>query len=208
MVQAPENQTPQKTREEQRPIQYASEGIGSLFQRDYAIVIRESACTPEHVIEKIRAEFPRFSPSLFADFYGPDVDGVPLTVDDTMHVNIRGAGHCGVQVVHVEACSFTLRTLRGHIEAGRITFTASLNEEGHLVCRIRSRARIYDLPRYLGYEVFGKHVQTEIWETFLERVAEVCGGSPIGGVMTSSARVAEEPGDRPGDHEPTVVPNG
>jgi hypothetical protein len=196
MTQAVERRTEEKTREEQRPIQYASEGVGPLLQRDYVIVLENSGCTAEQVIQKIRAEFPRFSPALLADFYGHDIDGVPLTVGDTMHVNVRGAGHCGVRVVQVDDCSFTLRTLEGHIEAGRITFTASMNEEGRLVCRIRSRARIHNVPRYLGYELLGKHLQTGIWVTFLERVVEVCGGTPIGGVMTATARVQEEPADR------------
>ena len=59
-----------------------------------------------------------------------------------MHVHMRGIGDFGVVVSHVEDGSFTLRTLEGHPEAGRITFGASRDAAGHLVLRIRSRARL------------------------------------------------------------------
>lgn len=85
----------------------------------------------------------------------------------------------------------------------RVSFGADRTEAGHLLLRIRSRARQANLPRYLGYEILGKHVQTKIWTAFLECLARECGGRPLGDVVTSTDEVAEDPADRGETDQPT-----
>jgi hypothetical protein len=185
-----------RSEEERRPVQPATRGVGELLQRDYVIVIEGSAYTPEQVVEMLRRNFPRFSPAELARFTRPSGEVGPLDVGDTMHIRIRGRGECGVIVSHLEPHSLTLRTLGGHPEAGRISFGAYRDAAGRLVCRIRSRSRLRDLVQYAGYRLLGKPAQTETWDTFLERVAETCGGRVLGKVLTSTDRVTESDADR------------
>ncbi|HEU4754628.1 MAG TPA: DUF1990 family protein [Armatimonadota bacterium] len=182
---------PHKSREERRPIHLAPEGAGPLFQRDYVIVVRDPRVTPDEAVRMIRADFPSFSPDEWAKFTRPASETGPLEVGHTMHVRMTGAGHFGVEVTDVEPHSLTLRTLKGHVEAGRISFGAHCDAGGRLVCRIRSRSRLSGVARYLGYELLGKHIQTLVWVTFLRRLAERCGGEPIGDVVQSWDRVSE-----------------
>jgi hypothetical protein len=193
------------TEEERTEIQYPSEGRGPLLQRDYVVVVAQSPCRPEQVVERIRADFPRFSPPELARFTRPPGATWPLRRGDTMHVHIRAVGDCGVQVTHLEPCSLTLRTLKGHPEAGRITFGACEEGSGHLVCRIRSRARQRNRRLLTGYLLGGIHGQTVVWVAFLERLAEECGGRVLGRVITSTDEVQELPEDEGARETPTFV---
>jgi hypothetical protein len=177
-------------------LQLAHDGAGPLLQRDYVAVLEGSHCTPEQALEKILLQFPRFSPEELAKFYHPRDQAAPLALNDRMKIDIRGYGRCEVVVTHLDRHSLTLRTVSGHLEAGRITFGAYADEGGRLVCRIRSRARINNLPIFLGYALFGKAVQTRTWTVFLERLAEACGGRMLGEVVTETDRVSDSPADR------------
>jgi hypothetical protein len=191
--------------EEQRKVQLATEGVGPLLQRDYVIVIEESHCTPEQAVQWVRTDFPRFSPEELARFTLPGDGSRPLDLNDTMHVLMAGTLQCGVQVVHRDRNSFTLRTLEGHPEAGRITFGAYEDEGGRLVCRIRSRARLrHQLHRFI-YQLLGKHPQTRTWIVFLERLAAACGGRRLSEVLTSTEIVPETPADRGAEDTPTFT---
>jgi hypothetical protein len=193
----------EKSREERRAAQPSDQGVGALLQRDYVAVVEGSRCTPEEAVLKIRGDFPEFAPSMLAEFSRPDGKEGPLGLGDTMHIYIRGAGHCAVVASDIEPRSVTLLTLQGHIEAGRISFGASTDEAGRLVCRIRSRSRIGDYPRFVGYHLLGKHAQTRIWTTFLERLAQACGGHLIGRVLLSTDTVYDLPEDQGVRRAPT-----
>lgn len=192
--------------EEQQDIQLATEGAGPLLQRDYVVVLDGSPCTPEAAVAKIRADFPSFSPEELARFTRPVGAAGLLAVGDTMHVSILGVGDCGVKVTHLGPGSLTLRTLKGHPEAGRITFGAFRDEAGRLVCRIRSRARQRSRRLFAGYLMVGIHGQTRVWVTFLERLAAACEGRVLGEVLTSTDEVEELPEDRGVGEAPTLSP--
>jgi hypothetical protein len=183
--------TPEPTPEEQRRVQLAPEGVGPLFLRDYVLTMEGSRCSPEEVIQRMREDFPSLSPDLLAKFTRPKTDAGPLAVGSTMHVDIKGAGHCGVMVTHLEPRSLTLRTQEGHFEAGRITFAAYPDDQGRIVLHIRSRARIRDPHRYVLYGLGGMYAQATIWITFLKRLAAACGGEGVGNVATSTEEVED-----------------
>ncbi len=195
-----------RTQEEQRPVQVAPEGVGPLLQRDYVLTLEGSPCTPEQVIEHIRSDFPRFSPDVLSKFTRTVGEGRPLEVGDTLHVRITGGGHAGVIVSHMDARSLTVRTQEGHMEAGRNTFGAYYDALGRLVLRIRSRSRIRDLPRSVGYWLFGKNAQAEVWCTYLRRLAETCGGHPVGDVAVTTVEVEDTPADEGALELPTFCP--
>lgn len=195
------------SREEQRPTQLAPEGVGPLLQRDYLIRLRGSACTPEQVIDLVRQDLPRYSPDLLARFSRAAADTGPLEVGDTLHVRISGAGHAAVIVSHRDSRSLTVRTLEGHLEAGRNTWGAYYDSEGRLVCRIRSRSRIRDWPRAAMYHwLFGKHAQAKIWSTYVERLGEACGGERVGEVEVTTEEVDDSSADRGEEEGPTFSP--
>jgi hypothetical protein len=154
----------------------------------------------------MRTSFERFSAPEWAEFSRPGDDGKPLEVGDTLRVEIAGAGPCGVRMTHVDEYSLTMRTLEGHPESGRISLGAYHDELGRLVLRIRSRARASDLLHYVGWETIGKHIQSQVWTHFLERLAAECGGRVLGQVGMETEVVPEEPEDRGEGEAPTFRP--
>jgi hypothetical protein len=195
-----------KTVEERRPAQLAVEGTGPLMQRDYVGVIQGTGLTPEDVMLRVRTDFPSFSPKELADFTRPEDATQPLLPGDTMHVFMPGAGHAGVIISQAGPRNLTIRTLKGHIEAGRITFAADRDAAGRLVFHIRSRATIDNFPRLLAYWSAGIHMQTKIWTTFIRRVAEAAGGEILGEVVAATERTRETAADRGGDQTPDQEP--
>jgi hypothetical protein len=196
-------ETAERSREEQRERVPATGGHGPLWQRDYAVALSGSERTPEDVLQLLREDFPAYSPANMAEFTRPEGASGPLEVGDTMHVRITAAGHCGVRVLHLGPRSLTLATLDGHPETGRITFGAYRDEGGRLILRIRSRARISNPLRHIGYRFVGLPAQTRVWIVFLERLAAACGGLRLGDVVHSADHVSELLDDGPGGDTPT-----
>jgi hypothetical protein len=178
------------------PVQVATEGAGPLWQRDYTGVIVDTPYAPEEVLKLLLRDFPSFSPDAGAKFHRLGDPEKPLVVDEEMTIDLRGYGKCVVRVVKIDDRSITLRTLEGHLEAGRITFGAFHDERSRLVFRIRSRARIGGPLRYLGYRLFGMPIQTAIWVEFVQRVAAATGGRLEGEVVVENRKVRELPSDR------------
>jgi hypothetical protein len=194
-----------KSEEERQPVLHAPEGAGPLFQRDYVLTVEGSRLSPAEVIRLLAEDFARFSPEELAEFSRPEH---PLAAGDTLRVDIRGAGLCGVTITRLDEGALTMRTLEGHPEAGRITFGAECTEDGRLILRIRSRARASSPARWLGWEVAGKHLQSLIWIRFLERLAEATGGRPLGDIIMEMEEVPETAADRGDSEEPTFVLGG
>lgn len=181
----------------------ASDGVGPLLQRDYQAAIVETETTPEQLILMLREEFPRFSPDRLCTFKRPEGAEGLLDVGDQLAVWIPGVGWTGVTVAQVDAQSLTLQTVEGHPEAGRITFGATRDPAGNLLFRIRSRARSSDTVRRLGFKVFGKHIQKQIWLAFITNVAEACGGRLEGEVREDTLEVQETLADMAAPEVPT-----
>jgi hypothetical protein len=186
----------------------AAEGHGPLLERDYWVVIQGGHCTPEQAMQRVLAEFPRFSPGELAQFTHPSGGKAPLAVGDVMDIDITGDGKSQVQITRIDARRLTMQTVEGHPEAGRITFGAYLHQDGHLIFRIRSRARLRDRFRLIGYRLLGRAMQTRVWITFCQRVAEECGGRIIGEVQTETREVREELSDRGIAEQPTFTADG
>lgn len=182
-------------RAEKEPI-YAEEGAGPLLKRDYSATIDGTDRTPEQVAEMVRARFCEFAPPETAAFCHAEGGSRPLEVGDELEIKISLVGTCRVRVVHVDAHRLTLRTLRGHPEAGRITFGAGRDGQGRTTFRIGSRTRAGGVLHYLGFLVLGKQMQSRTWIKFVGNVAEACGGSVLDAVHVRTSRCEEEPADR------------
>lgn len=115
-----------------------------------------------------------------------------------------------MRVVHTCKCSITLATLKGHPEAGRITFGAYRAVDGNVVFQVRSRARSSSLITYLGFLVGGDPMQTTTWTDFINNVATTCGSGVVGSVKAETYALEPydvEPGDQTMDC-PTFVAEG
>lgn len=190
-------------------VQTASDGDGPLLQRDFRAAFEGTELSPEQVARLVRERFPEFSPPLIATFGRRQETQRTLQVGDEMDIRLSGFGRCCVRVVHVDGQSMTLRTLEGHPEAGRITFGAERDDEGRLVFRIRSRARIHGKLKYVGYRIAGHVLQTRMWSRFIERLAKSCGGRVAGKVEAEGpTEIEERLPDQGGLDTPTFLAKG
>jgi hypothetical protein len=151
--------------------------------------------------------------ALLKDLYGCDVsrlarDEEGLRVGDEMDVAIRMAGVCRVRVVHRDHNSITLATLRGHPEAGRITFGAYRNEIGDVIFHIRSRARSSTRTRYAGFLFGGEPMQTTTWTDFIDRLAHYAGDGIVGSIHAETIEISDEPDDPEIMRSPTFLATG
>lgn len=173
----------------------ASEGTGPLLQRDYWAVIRESRKTPKEIAAILVEDFYRFAPEELVKFERVDGSSEPLQPGVELAVQIRLAGECRVRVIHRDENSLTLATLKGHPEAGRITFGAYRNKKGDVVFHIRSRARASSSVRYAGFLAVGEPMQTNSWTDFVDRVAHTVGEGVIGVIHAETTETTDEPDD-------------
>jgi Domain of unknown function (DUF1990) len=177
----------------------ASEGKGPLLERDYWAVLEGTRLRPSEIVAEVKSHFHSFVPSDLAAFPGTER---PLRLCDEISISIAGAGDCKVRVVHCDELSLTLATMVGHPEAGRITFGAYRNRDGHVVFHIRSRARSDSVLRLIGFFVAGEAMQTNTWATFVNRVGAMA-GAHVRGVHAQMRQLRDDE-DGPID-EPTYI---
>jgi hypothetical protein len=195
---------------EAHPLQPATAGAGAFLQRDYWAVIDRCRFRPSEVVSLVACRFPELPPPDLVVFERSDEGSGPLEVGDEFEIRIRLAGPCRVRVIHVDACSFTLGTLAGHPEAGRITFGAYRNDRGDVIFHVRSRARSGSLASYLGFQTGGDPMQTTTWTDLVDNVALTCGEGVIGYMHADTLDLDLsdlEPGDEQMDR-PTFVARG
>lgn len=174
------------------PLQPASDGVGPMIQRDYWAVIDRSRCRPSDVVKLIASHFPELPPSDVVVFErNRGEDPAALEVGDELDIRIRLAGPARVRVVHTCKCSITLATLKGHPEAGRITFGSYRAADQNVVFHIRSRARSSSLFTYLGFLIGGDPMQTTTWTDFVNNVATNCGEGVLGTVQAETRTLDE-----------------
>ncbi|WP_239576745.1 DUF1990 family protein [Archangium primigenium] len=189
-------------------LQCATDGAGPLLQRDYWALIERSRYTPEEVMEFVSARFPEFPPEALVVFERLGGGDGPLEVGEELKVDIRGAGECRVRIIHRDAQSFTIATLPGHPEAGRITFGAYRNDEGDVIFHIRSRARSGSGIIYLGFYSGGEAMQTNTWTDFVNNVALTCGEGVIGFIHAETTVMEKAHEDADDIQGPTYLARG
>ncbi|HVL66378.1 MAG TPA: DUF1990 family protein [Vicinamibacterales bacterium] len=176
----------------------ASAGVGPLLQRDYWAVFDGCRLTPSEVVAHVRAHFCELPPSSIVSF--TTAGGLAIGCD--LDIRILPAQQCCVRVIHENAQSFTLGTLRGHPEAGRITFGAYRNPARDVVFHIRSRARSAGVLDRLGFLAIGDAMQTNTWTDFIVNTARAV-GARIQGVIHAETQTAEI---GPEDDDPLNAP--
>lgn len=178
-------------------LQLESDGAGALLQRDYWAAIAECQVSPAQLMEDLRRRFCDFPPADLVSFSRPAPCDQPLRVGDELDIVIRMAGACRVRVTASDDHSFTLATLHGHPEAGRITFGSYRHDSGAVIFHIRSRSRSGSLKFATGFMTLGEAMQTNTWADFVRTVASTYGTAVMGEVHAETTEV--EPGPEDGD---------
>ena len=176
----------------------AADGVGPLFQRDYWAVFAECPTGPSDVIAYVREHFCELPPPSIVQFIAES--GIAKGAE--LDIRIAPGQQCFVRVIDEGPQSFTLGTLAGHPEAGRITFGSYRNSKGDVIFHIRSRARSSSLLNLIGFVAIGDAMQTNTWTDFITNTAAAV-GARIQDVIHADTRVAE-PG--PDDEGPLESP--
>lgn len=186
----------------------ASQGVGKLLQRDYWATILGCRLNPQQLIELVATRFPEFAPPDLVEFRRVNDATGPLQVGDEMTVAIRMAGTFGVRVIHRNPNSLTIATVRGHPEAGRITFGAYRNDRGDVIFHIRSRARSSTAARYAGFLAGGDAMQANCWTDFVDAVAHTAGEGVIGWIHAETTHLPADEHDAEAFGSPTYLAEG
>jgi hypothetical protein len=173
-------------------VQGIEEGVGPLFHRIYRARIRNARLSPDELIDRLRADPNRATPTELARFLKVRGAGGRFTVGDELIVRMPGPWDGPVRVAETTPTSFRLATLSGHLEAGQIEFRAT-RTDGMLRVEIESWARSGDrLSNVLYHHLrMAKEVQLHMWTSFLEQAARLAGGRLTGGVEIISRKVED-----------------
>ncbi|WP_045867135.1 DUF1990 family protein [Streptomyces sp. WMMB 714] len=171
-----------------------SDGVGPMFRRRFAVRIEGAAMTPEELMEAVAANLNRVAPSTVAVFHKTRGKAGPPCEGDEYRVQMPGPWDGPVRVLHCDATSFRLGTLRGHLEAGQIQFSARTAEDGLLEFRTEAWSRAGDRLADLLYSRLrvAKEMQFNMWVHFCLRAAAVAGGRVVGGVRIDTRSIPEE----------------
>jgi uncharacterized protein (UPF0548 family) len=171
--------------------QPAGAGVGPLYHRRYATRIRDTAMTPEELMRRLTRDINEAAPTSFARFVRTRGEPGGLRVGDEFVVRMPGPWDGPVRVVAVDATSFRLATLAGHLEAGQIEFAASRGR--YLEFSIEAWARSGDRLSNLLYQHLrmAKEVQLHMWVSFLEGVTRLAGGRMTGGIDVLTWRIED-----------------
>lgn len=174
-------------------IQSASSGSGPAFHRLYSIRVRRPVLTAAELMSVIRNDPNVACPLEVARFERAENTG-SISVGQEMRVRLPGPWNGPVSVIAASNCSFRLATHRGHMEAGEIEFRAREVDDG-LVFEIESWARSSNRVFDFLYDrlVIGRELQLDMWAHFLERTAQVAGGTAIDGIDVLTERCNDYP---------------
>lgn len=175
--------------------QPASAGSGALVHRRYEIELPDRAVTRDIVLRLMQLHLTELAPAALANFEKSEGSDEVFRTGDEYEITMLGPWNGRVRVAEMTRESFTLVTLEGHPEAGHITFSVQedATSSGNLMVRIESWARARDplVAAAYGTLGIGKQVQTEVWITFLQRLAVLAGVSNRPEVSITTESVPE-----------------
>ncbi len=174
-------------------VQQARGGAGPLMHRTYGMDLPAIGVSASELLQAIGRRLERLSPATLAEFEKRVGHRSTMRVGDEYHIRILGPWNGRVRVSRVSDTAFTLVTLRGHPEAGQITFRVRERRSRRhpIEVTIESWARARDGMVGLAYGALGigKQVQAEVWVTFLHRIAKMAGVTRTPRVHIRSERV-------------------
>ena len=173
-------------------LQDVADGVGPLLHRCYVTRVRESELTAAALIDAFAGQPNRAAPQQLADFDKDHGKEGELRVGDEFTIHIPGPWDGPVRVIEVDSTGFGFVTLDGHLEAGRIRFSARDIATGCLELRIEAWARGGDRVSNMLFDRIGisKEVQLHTWVSVLARLTDLTGGRRDGAIHAATKRVA------------------
>ena len=176
-------------------LQGLTDGVGPLMHRAYVVRLRGSCLSARDLIAAFAGRPNRASPLELAEFQKERGEDGELRVGDEFTIRIPGPWDGPVRVVETQESGFGFVTRDGHLEAGRIRFSARELDDGRLEVRIESWARGGDHVSNALFDWIGinKEVQLHMWTSVLTRLTQLCAGRRDGPVIATTRRV--DPGE-------------
>jgi len=167
------------------------DGVGPLMHRSYVVRVRDASLSAADLIAAFAGRPNRASPRELAEFEKVRGSEGDLRVGDQFTIHIPGPWDGPVRVVELGETSFGFVTLQGHLEAGRIRFSARDLDDGRLEVRIESWARGGDHVSNMLFDWIGinKEVQLHMWTSVLARLTNLCAGRRDGPIVATTRRV-------------------
>lgn len=170
-------------------------GVGDAYRRLYIVRIDDPLLSAEDLMAILHNDPGVACPLEIARF--EKTKGRPGRIDlgDEFRVRLPGPWNGPVRVIGISACSFRLATLEGHMEAGEIEFRANELPDGRLEFEIESWARSASRAFGLLYDGFGlsRELQLHMWAQFLERTAQISGGTVSDPIEVITERCEQHP---------------
>jgi hypothetical protein len=151
-------------------------GIGRFYHRDYRISF-ETTDSPESIVLAIANDLDRFTNTTLARFQKSRGTDAGCRTGDRYDILITGPWDGPVEVADCRPGEFSFVTLKGHLEAGFISFGVVRTGAGRAEFQIRSWATCASLLVWFSYVVLGvsRYMQTKMWRYFCLRVAQEFG---------------------------------
>jgi hypothetical protein len=171
----------------ERSLLRRSDGRGPLYRRVYEVRVDDARVGPEELITRLLVDPNRGSPTDVAVF---EAEGADRGVGAQFAVRMPGPWDAPVRIVERTPTSFRFATMRGHMEAGEIAFSAEWGAGGRLVFRIESWARSADRLIDLLYDraPITREMQLHMWVSVCEQVVRMAGGHAGEGVRVTTWR--------------------
>jgi hypothetical protein len=172
-------------------LQDVADGVGPLLHRCYVTRVRNAGLTAAELIGAFAGRPNCASPQHLADFDKVCGAEGELRVGDEFTIRIPGPWNGPVRVVEVDSNGFGFVTLDGHLEAGRIRFSAADLATGCLELRIEAWARGGDHVSNMLFDRIGinKEIQLHTWTSVLARLTQLAEGRPDGPIYATTKRV-------------------
>jgi uncharacterized protein (UPF0548 family) len=166
------------------------------IRRRYRLRVRDARLSPEELIGALAIDPNAASPFEVARFVKTSGRLGRMDPGDEYLVWMAGPWNGPVRVAGRTPRSVRLATLRGHMEAGEIEFSAR-REGDHLVVQIESAARSATVVSWLlfGPLRLGAEMQLHMWVHYLERCARLAGGVPAGPAEVATIRYPDDRGE-------------
>ncbi|UYL07702.1 DUF1990 domain-containing protein [Bdellovibrio sp. SKB1291214] len=166
--------------EKRKTPQDITDGFGPMHHRIFRVTLPTSFRKAKLALRELKKDLNVFCPTLIASFEKLSGEKDDLCVNDEFQVHITGPWNGPVRVTDVTDVSFSLVTLKGHLEAGEIFFKLLQDSSGATIFQIESIARSRDFLVDLMYDKIpiGKVAQSAMWVIFCKRFAKAATGLP------------------------------
>ncbi len=184
-------------------LQRLGDGVGDVLTRRYEISLSGARRPLGEALRLLRRDPDELGPSEYATFGGPLEEG------DRRTVRLPGPWDGPVEVLESSPDRVRLATRPGHMEAGWIDFSIVGADSGAPRFRIESTARAGDAGFWFLHDVlpWARWIQTDMWATVAESVAEALEVPDIERVEVMTIRHAGGPGDgADGAHDAGAAP--